>query len=111
MTHDDKRSSLWLSLSVLACCAALSGGCGNKWKGEGDAPSPQGGEDSGKMDTELEADNRSVSGQALCGGGGQASDGSHTVVACVAPAEVALTTESTDGTYVLLSGAIHRISP
>ena len=65
----------------------------------------------GDTDTDTDADDRTVSGATLCAGGGIASSGTHTAVACIGPAEVALTTEASDGTHTLQAGAIRRVSP
>lgn len=52
-----------------------------------------------------------VSGSTLCAGGGISTDGAHSLILCVGPADVGAGGRATDGAYTLESGALQRISP
>ncbi len=61
-------------------------------------------------DTGTDVDDRTVSGVALCGGSGRASDGAYVATACVGPVDAGAVT-ATDGTYTLQAGPVRRIAP
>ena len=50
-------------------------------------------------------------GLALCGGGGRATDGAYTSVACVAPLDPGTLSVATDGTHVIQVGPLLRVAP
>ena len=88
--------------------AGVDGGDGADGAPDPDSGDPAGTDADDGADT---SEDRTVGGQALCAGGGRTSDGTHTAVTCIAPVEVALTTQASDGTHTLQAGPIRRISP
>ncbi len=111
-------SRQFLAFSLWMCCL----GCSDAFDGKGTGPDGHGGDEAdadadadSDADTDTDADTDASaspgSGTALCAGGGTATDGVHTAFSCLAPVEVALSTEATDGTHTLHAGPTRRVSP
>ena len=106
--------------AVFALAVGSLPGCGI-FDGKDDEPRPysadgDGGDGDGDGDGDdtggaAEPDARTVSGHAVCAGGGTATSGAHTAVTCIAPADFATGAVASDGTHTLQPGPIFRISP
>jgi hypothetical protein len=111
------------NIAMFAVTVGVLSGCGI-FDGKDDEPKPYSGDDDGDdggdgadgtdgTDTGdgTNADSRTVSGHALCAGGGIATSGDHTAVTCIAPADFATGAVATDGTHTLQPGPIFRVAP